>query len=142
MRRRQTAAIVITVGHRSTLQSRVTVAVGYGGLPPCLDRFQAGGLGYMTKMSLCRVNPTFTVCPVKCREVTVKKKRVETFRNIRYGDCTAALVGLRPNNFFYNYTGFFFTVTSRHFTGHSAHAGFTRQSSVLVLVCNLIETRK
>ena len=41
----------------------------------------------MTKMSLtglCRVNPTFTVCPVKCREVTVKKKRVETFRNIRY----------------------------------------------------------
>ena len=26
------------------------------------------------------------VCPVKCREVTVKKKRVETFRNIRYGD--------------------------------------------------------
>ena len=29
MRRRQTAAIVITVGHRSTLQSRVTVAVGY-----------------------------------------------------------------------------------------------------------------
>ena len=23
-------------------------------------------------------------CPVKCREVTVKKKRVETFRNIRY----------------------------------------------------------
>ena len=27
-----------------------------------------------------------TVCPVKCREVTVKKKRVETFRNIRYGD--------------------------------------------------------
>ena len=29
------------VGHRSTLQSRVTVAIGYGGLPPCLDRFQA-----------------------------------------------------------------------------------------------------
>ena len=27
-----------------------------------------------------------SVCPVKCREVTVKKKRVETFRNIRYGD--------------------------------------------------------
>ena len=26
------------------------------------------------------------LCPVKCREVTVKKKRVETFRNIRYGD--------------------------------------------------------
>ena len=25
-------------------------------------------------------------CPVKYREVTVKKKRVETFRNIRYGD--------------------------------------------------------
>ena len=40
------------VGHRSTLQSRVTVAVGYGGLPPCLDRFQAGRLGYMSKMSL------------------------------------------------------------------------------------------
>ena len=75
------------VGHRSTLQSRVTVAVGYGGLPPCLDRFQAGRLGYMTKMSLtglCRVNPACTVCPVKCREVTVKKKRVETFRNIQY----------------------------------------------------------
>ena len=52
MRRRQTAAIVIMVGHRSTLQSRVTVAVGYGGLPPCLDRFQAGRLGYMTEMSL------------------------------------------------------------------------------------------
>ena len=32
---------------------------------------------------LCRVNPTYK-CPVKCREVTVKKKRVETFRNIRY----------------------------------------------------------
>ena len=43
---------MIMVGHRSTLQSRVTVAVGYGGLPPCLDRFQAGRLGYMTKMSL------------------------------------------------------------------------------------------
>ena len=74
------------VGHRSTPQSRVTVAVGYGGLPPCLDQFQAGRLGYMTKMSLtelCRVNPE---SPVKCREVTVKKKRVETFRNIRYGD--------------------------------------------------------
>ena len=27
-----------------------------------------------------------SVCPMKCREVTVKKKRVETFRNIRYGD--------------------------------------------------------
>ena len=43
----------------------------------------------MTMISLtglCRVNPAFTVCPVKCREVTVKKKRVETFRNIRYGD--------------------------------------------------------
>ena len=26
------------------------------------------------------------VCPVKCGELTVKKKRVETFRNIRYGD--------------------------------------------------------
>ena len=77
VRRRQTAAIVIMVGHRSTLQSRVTVAVGYGGLPPCLDRFQAGRLGYMTKMSFAgRVNPSFTVCPVKCREVTVKKKRV------------------------------------------------------------------
>ena len=24
------------------------------------------------------------LCPVKCRQVTVKKKRVETFRNIRY----------------------------------------------------------
>ena len=32
---------MIMVGHRSTLQSRVAVAVGYGGLPPCLDRFQA-----------------------------------------------------------------------------------------------------
>ena len=30
------------------------------------------------------MNPAFTVCPVQCREVTVKKKRVETF--IRYGD--------------------------------------------------------
>ena len=62
MRRRQTAATVITVGHRSTLQSRVIVAVGYGGLPPCLDRFQAVRLGYMTKMSLtglCCVNPAF-----------------------------------------------------------------------------------
>ena len=42
----------------------------------------------MTKMSLtelCRENPHI-VCPMKCREVTVKKKRVETFRNIRYGD--------------------------------------------------------
>ena len=80
---------MITVGHRSTPQSRVTVAVGYGGLPPCLDQFQAGRLGYVTMISLtglCRVNPAFTVCPVKCREVTVKKKRVETFRNIRYGD--------------------------------------------------------
>ena len=27
-----------------------------------------------------------SLCPVKCGEVTVKKKRVETFRNIRYGD--------------------------------------------------------
>ena len=75
------------VGHRSTLQSRVTVAVGYGGLPPCLDQFQAGTLGYMTKMcltGLCRVNPACTMCPAKCREVTVKKKHVETFRNIRY----------------------------------------------------------
>ena len=51
MRRRQTAAVVIVVGHRSTLQSRVTVAVDCGGFPPCLDRFQAGGLGYMTKMT-------------------------------------------------------------------------------------------
>ena len=37
------------------------------------------------------------VCPVKCREVTVKKKRVETFRKIRYGDVhytdSAAAVG-------------------------------------------------
>ena len=41
---------MITVGYRSTLQSRVTVAVGYGGLPLCLDRFQAGRLGYVTKM--------------------------------------------------------------------------------------------
>ena len=73
------------VGHKSTLQSRVTVAVGYDGLPPCLDRFQAGRLGNVTMMSLtglCRVNPALTVCPVK----TVKKKRVETFRDIRYGD--------------------------------------------------------
>ena len=52
MRRRQTAATVIMVGHRSTLQSRVTVAVGYGGLPPYLDRFQAGMLGYVTMISL------------------------------------------------------------------------------------------
>ena len=83
------------VGHRSTLQSRVTVAVGYDGLPPCLDRFQAGRLGYVTMMSLtglCRVNPAFTVCPVKCREVTVKKKRVETFRNIRYGDGRISII--------------------------------------------------
>ena len=29
-----------------TLQSRVTVAVGHGGLPPCLDRFQAGRLAH------------------------------------------------------------------------------------------------
>ena len=86
------------VGHRSTLQSRVTVAVGYGGLPPCLDRFQAGRLGYMTKMSLtglCRVNPAFTVCPVKCREVTVKKKRVGTFSMVTvvYLSDSAAAVG-------------------------------------------------
>ena len=37
--------------------------------------------------------------PVKCREVTVKKKRVETFRNIRYGDgrikCWASVSKLR-----------------------------------------------
>ena len=60
MRRRQTAAIVIMVGYRSTLQSRKTVAVGYGGLPPCLDRFQAGRLGYMTRPinSLMRVTCT------------------------------------------------------------------------------------
>ena len=93
------------VGHRSTLQSRVTVPVGYGSLPPCLDRFQAGRLGYMTKMSLtglCRAKSIPALCPVKCREVTVKKKRVETFRNIRYGDgriiihtdSAAAVVGL------------------------------------------------
>ena len=73
----------VMVGHRSTLQSRVTVAVGYGGLPLCLDRFQAGRLGYKKKMILTGVNPS-KLCPVKCREVTVKKKRVETFRNIRY----------------------------------------------------------
>ena len=58
MRRRQTAAIVHDHGWpQSTLQSRVTVAVGYGGLPPCLDRFQAGRLGYMTKMSLTGLLP-------------------------------------------------------------------------------------
>ena len=60
VRRTQRAALVIMVGHRSTLHSKVTAAVGYGGLPPCLDRFQAGRLGYMTKMSLTelrRVNP-------------------------------------------------------------------------------------
>ena len=72
------------VGHRSTLQSRVTVAVGYGGLPPCLDRFQAGRLGYMTKMSLtvC-VNQAYArahSCVPKCQVITVKKKRAETFR--------------------------------------------------------------
>ena len=39
------------VGRRSTLQSRVTVAVGYGGLPPSLDRFQAGRLGYIAGMT-------------------------------------------------------------------------------------------
>ena len=94
------------VGHRSTLQSRITVAVGYGGLPPCLDRFQAGRLGYMSKMSLTELHRI--VCPVKCREVTVKKKRVGTFRKIRYPvgrvtDSAAAVgtpVGLtqaRPN---------------------------------------------
>ena len=55
VRRRQTAAIVIMVGRSSTLQSRVTVSVGYGGLPPCLNRFQAERLGYMSKMSFCRV---------------------------------------------------------------------------------------
>ena len=30
------------------------------------------------------VHSAIYVCTVKCREVTVKKKRVETFRNIRY----------------------------------------------------------
>ena len=72
--------MVIMVGHRSTLQSRVKVAVGCGGLPPCLDGFQAGRLGYKKNMMLTGVNPAFKLCPVKCREVTVKKKRVETFR--------------------------------------------------------------
>ena len=33
------------------------------------------------------MNPAFTVCPVKCRlRGDGEKKRVETFRNIRYGD--------------------------------------------------------
>ena len=49
----------------------------------------------MTKMgltALCRVNPAFTVaCPVKCREVTVKEKRVETFRKI-YGMVTVVYI--------------------------------------------------
>ena len=54
--------------------------------PPCLDRFQAGRLGYKKKMILTGVNPAFKLCPMKCREVTVKKKRVETFRTIRYLD--------------------------------------------------------
>ena len=49
-------------GHRSTLQSRVTVAIGYGGLPPCLDRFQAGRLGYMSKMSLTELCHMNAVC--------------------------------------------------------------------------------
>ena len=35
-------------------------------------------------------------------------------------------------------TRFFFTVTSRHFTGHYVHPGFTRQSSVkLSWLCSL-----
>ena len=72
------------VGHRSTLQSRVTVPVGYGGLPPCLDRFQAGRLGYMTKMSLtrlCRAKSS-----VVSREMSSGDGEKEARRNIRYGD--------------------------------------------------------
>ena len=48
--------------------------------------------------ALCRVNPAFTVCPVKCREVTVKKKRVETFRKI-YGMVTVVYI-----YYYYYYT--------------------------------------
>ena len=64
------------VGHRSTLQSRVTVDVG---------------LWWLTSVSLSvssrevrlhdqddRVKSSVQ-CPVKCREVTVKKKRVEIY---------------------------------------------------------------
>ena len=56
------------------------------------------------------MNPAFTVCPVKCREVTVKKKRVEIYGGriyyyyyYYYTDSAAAVgppVGLaqaRPN---------------------------------------------
>ena len=64
------------VGHRSTLQSRVTVAVGYGGLPPCLDRFQAGRLGYKKKMILTGVNPAMS------REMSRGDGEKEARRNI------------------------------------------------------------
>ena len=70
---------MIMVGHRSTPQSRVTVAVGYGGLPPCLDQFQAGRLGYMTKMSLtelCRVKRA------QSREMSRSDGEKEARRNI------------------------------------------------------------
>ena len=73
------------VGQRSTLQSTVTVAVGYGGLPPCLDRFQAGRLCYMTKMSLtelCRVNPAYAYAHSVSREMSRDDGEKEAHRNI------------------------------------------------------------
>ena len=44
------------------------------------------------------------LCPVKCREVTVKKKRVETFRNIRYGDGRISIIGERERAYLYSRT--------------------------------------
>ena len=43
--------------------------------------------------ALCRAceSSVHSVCPVKCREVTVKKKRVETFRKI-YGMVTVVYI--------------------------------------------------
>ena len=41
----------------------------------------------------CESSVHVLVCPVKCQEVTVKKKRVETFRKI-YGMVTVTSVGL------------------------------------------------
>ena len=68
------------VGHRSTLQSRVTVAVGYGGLPPCLDRFQAGRFGYKKKMILTGVNPALqTVSREMSRGDGEKEARINIY---------------------------------------------------------------
>ena len=62
------------------------------------------------------------MCPVKCREVlgtkvTVKKKRVETFRNIRYGDGAGAPIkSLFPTEHVsQRYSTFFGETESLHF---------------------------